>query len=146
MENEVFLYVSVISGVFSIVCIQLLNQNWFKRQELKSQLRLRELGYKYKIDKRKLRLKEKITVPDYDTPLEGGLGGLNKYAKWLPILKSLDQDQIGEILNILGGNMASQEYDDESPISQILDNLPPDLITSFLEGLNKNKSEQPKGY
>jgi len=120
-------FVAVISGIFTIVSIMLLNHNWFKRQELKYNLEMKKIKYRQKLNKLKLR--------QNDTPIEG----IEKYTKFLPLLKSLDSEQIGDLIGILAGN--EKEYDEESPIKDILDNIPASVIQGFLENLNKGQEK-----
>jgi hypothetical protein len=138
MENEVFMYVSVISGIFGLLSIYMLNRNWFKRQELKSNLAMQEMGYKYKIDKKKIKLKEAQTL---QTPLDAITGKGTNLAKFLPLLTELDPDTLMELKDIFLGGGSVKDVP-KGVLSEILDVVPPEVIQEFIGGFVEGKGKQ----
>ena len=127
---------SLIMAVNGIIIVLLLNRNWFARQHLKNDLKLKEMDYKFKIDKRRIKTK---MPKGADTPLDA-LGGLTKY---LPMLQSLDGDQIQDLIAIfLGGD---EEVEPSGILEQVLNKVPPDVIQGFIESfVGKGKPNEEK--
>ena len=126
---------SLIMAVNGIIIVLLLNRNWFARQHLKNDLKLKEMDYKFKIDKRRIKTKMPKSV---DNPLDA-LGGLTKY---LPMLQSLDGDQIQDLMAIfLGGD---EEVEPSGILEQVINKVPPEVIQGFIDGFikkDKNTAE-----
>lgn len=126
MDGE-FIIVALISTMGGLFGLYLVNQNWFKRQEIK---------YRYQMKRAKLSQKMKVPVKEEKSTMET-IGGI------LPLLKGLDGDQIGALADrFLGGG-------EELPIEPegllgLLDNIPPELIQSFLKGLAKKEGVEPE--
>lgn len=134
-----FIVESIIMAINGVVIVMLLNRNWFARQKLKSDLREKEMNYAYKIDKKKLKLRGLKTSAAINTPLDS-LGGFTKY---LPMLKSLDGDQIQDLISIfIGGEEGDDEVKPSGILEQIIGNVPPEMIQSFIEGFVGKKKEQ----
>ena len=118
-----FIAESIISAISAICCIMLLNRNWFARQKLKSELEEKRMKYKFNLDKKRLKSSSSAA-----TPLDS-LGGLTKY---LPLLKTLDGDQIQDLIAvILGGD---EEVQLSGAAEKILEMVPPEVIQGFIEG------------
>ena len=123
--------VSIISGIFSVIAICLLNHNWFKRQHMKYS---HEEGM-YKLRKQYAKPKEPAS-----TPLESAssidLPGI------LNLVKGLDADQIGGLLDLLqGGEMPSAVPEGlEGVLSDLIQNNP-ELVQSFLKGVKGGSKE-----
>lgn len=127
-----FVFLGIISTISTIICIQLLNRNWFLRQKLKYDLECKKLKYKQKLSKMKLK--------QPDTPIEG----LGQYTKWLPLLKGLDSEQIQDLIGIVTGGGDAQ-LEEDNPLSSIISNIPPEVINGFLQGLTDKTGEKKTG-
>ena len=114
MEGELII-VSVISGLFGMFGIWLLNNNWFKRQDAK---------YKYQIRRAKLSHK-------YKTPVKEEKSGMDTFKDILPLISKLDSDQLGA----LADRFIESEPEEMDALGNILDKLPPGVIDNFLKGL-----------
>ena len=120
--------VSIISTIGGLFGIWLINQNWFKRQEVK---------YKYKLRELKERGKQKLPKNAPESPsLLGNAGTL------LNLVRGLDPDQIGTLIDIVGGNETPESGGDF--LTDLVQNNP-ELVQSFINGLTKgNKSDEQK--
>lgn len=126
MEGELIV-VSIISVCGMIVFLQLSQYNYFKKKTF-----LHRLGQQKKIDKLKLSKMErelglKTSRSKTEETEDKGLIGL---------LKGLDKDKIGNILEMLQGE---EEEEDEM---DWIKNISPELINSVVKGMNKNKSDE----
>jgi hypothetical protein len=137
--DEAFIVVSVISGIFGILGLELISHNWFKkerfkfevfnlkkRQDLELKKMARDMGLDYKISSR-------------NTQQAGdGVGSL------LDIAKNLPPESLGAIADIIQGRLGGGEGEG-SVMPEGLEGLAefamknPDIVKSFIGGLNKNK-------
>ena len=128
MEGELII-VSIITTIGMLLGMWILNQNWFKRQEVK---------YRYQLKRAKL--SKKISVPVKEEPTTiGTLGQL------LPLLKNLDGDQISALADrFLGeGDASGIEGDALGGLLQFAEKNP-SLVKSFLDGLGtQQEGKQP---
>ena len=132
MEGELII-VALISTMGGLFGLYLVNQNWFKRQEIK---------YRYQMKRAKLSQKMKV-------PVKEETGILDQASQWLPILKNLDSDQLGGLIDTFtggGGGGATPLDDESSGLMDILDKVPPEVIDSFLKGLSKKEGGGDTGF
>jgi len=94
----------------------IVNQNWFKRQEVK---------YKYQMKKAKLKQKYKLQ----DQELDEKPSTIQSLGQLAPLIKKLDQDQIQGLIDTFTG-----DEPEEDSISSLMP-----LAQSVLQGLNSNK-------
>lgn len=132
MEGELII-VTLISSTFGLIGLMLINRNWFLRQKIK---------YDYQLKRAKM-------TKRLSTPVVQEKSGFDTVKDLLPLFKGLDSDQIGALADrFLGGG---EELPIESGgLNSILDNIPPELIQSFLKGLTKDKeapgNDQAKNF
>ena len=120
--DESFIVVSIISGLFGILGLQLLTHNWFKKERFK----LEAHNLKKEND---IRLKKLARDLGLDTKQGGGppaalggdIGGL------LGLAKNLSKDQIADIIDIVagGGGGGGEEPGDEAQ---------GDVVNSLIDG------------
>jgi len=120
MEGE-FIIVSLITSCFGLLGLWMVNQNWYKRQKMK---------YNYQVKRAKLSQKLKV-------PVKEDKGILDQATQWLPLLRGLDGDQIGELADRFLGGGGEEISQASGGLEGILDNIPPEMINSFLKGLSK---------
>jgi hypothetical protein len=125
MEGE-FIIVALISTLGGLAGLMMINHNWFKRQEAK---------FSYDLKRARLNQKGKTIQKTKESSIGGDL-----ISKALPaILEHLAPDQIEDLADrfLSGGD------GETSGLGTILDNIPPELIQSFLSGLkNKTKTSE----
>jgi hypothetical protein len=138
--DEAFIYVTVISSLFGILGLLILDRNWFRRERFKFEMdtQKKEMSLRFKKMARDLGLDTK--TPAFRGPASSPLdtaGGL------LQIAKNLGPDQLGALAGILGGKQEEVEEEEEG-LPMGLDSLVdfatknPDLVKGFLDGM-KNK-------
>lgn len=125
MEGEMII-VSIVGGIFTVITIQLINHNWFKRQDhrLKNTKDMKELEYKHKKGMKKLGLTVK-------TPLSKGgfdLGNLGK------ILGNLDDETILSLKDALTGEGYDIPTEGGDLASTFLKAIPEDTLKSIAKG------------
>lgn len=131
MNDFAFIFVAVISGIFGLIGLQLMQQNWFKREDLK---------YRYDVKRAKLR-KKNVPVKATSTP--------SSPLDWISIIKKLDPDMVHNFVDVVSGG--SPEYADEEGAEGIEGMIGkalnvaknnPELAQTFIDGLNKGKGGQ----
>ena len=140
--DEAFVVVSVISGIFGLIGLLLLDRNWFRRERFKfEQDTLKKQNtLQFKKMARDLGLDSKASPYRNSAPSSP----LANIPALLEIAKSLNPDQLGTIADILTGAGGSEEAEDglggmEGLIDFATKN--PDLVKGFLDGLTKGKNQ-----
>ena len=105
------------------------NRNWFKKENFKmqKQLVMKQNNLKLKKLERELNL---VGGSKLDKE-EKGLGDL---------IKGLDTDKIKGLLDMVQGE--EDEDGEGGGLGGIIDNLPPDLVKNFVEGLKSGKKNE----
>jgi hypothetical protein len=136
--DDAFIIVSIISGLFGIIGLMILDRNWFRRERFKfdQDTQKKEMTLRFKKMSRDLGLDTKLPPyqPSASNPSDV-ISGL------LPLLKNINPDQLGAIADILGGQEAEGGGEGGGIEQGIIDfaTKNPEMVKNFLEGL-KNKS------
>jgi len=129
MSTEAILIMSVMMIIGTVINIQLLNHNWFKRQELKSKYKVKEIRERAKAKLPKAQARE-------SNPSSGSsISGL------LNLAKNLDGDQLHDLIDTYTGEREPVGTGDI--LSDILENNP-ELVKSFLDGFTKGGKKNEK--
>jgi hypothetical protein len=127
MDGEIII-VSVITTIGGLLGLYMMQYNWTLRQKIK---------YGYQMKRAKLSKKLKEPVKDEPT-LTNSLGQL------APLLKNLDSDQLGELIDRFTGD----DYDREPIEGGIADGLlqyaseHPEIVQNLLGGIKKNEPKE----
>jgi len=119
MNEYMILAISFISGVFGLIGIQLLQHNWFKREDMK---------FKFDLKRAKIRAKN-VPIKKTATPT----GAMD----WLSELKKVNPDTLHELIDAFGGGGEGRDED----MTDILGNIVksnPELVQKFLGNLGKD--------
>ena len=130
MNDIAFITVSILGIIGAIITTQLWQMNWFKREN-------------FKIQKSNVMSQNKIKLRKLERDL-----GLSKDKNVQPVeqkgildlVKGMDRDKIEGILELLQNNEGSGEEGSGS----ILDQIPPEIIQGFLQGITK-KNDKNEG-
>lgn len=138
--DEAFIYVAVISGLFTLAAISLMNVNWFKRERFKFETSNLKKQNDLQLKKMARDLGISKSLPPQPQP-SGNVGGL------LDLAKGLSTDQLGAIADIIRGN---EETEGGGGIEGIDDLIAfatknPEIVKSFLSGA-KGGSGGDTGY
>ena len=153
MENEVYIYVTIISSLFSMIGLVFWNHNKFRYADLKHQHSLEYMQAKDKVDAQRFRRKQSAIavteIPREKSPL-GTLGGVASLA---PLLRNLDGDQIAALADtFLGGGRGGGEEEGGGSMDMLLDfaEKNPEVVKGLLEGITKGvkggAEKQETGY
>jgi len=143
MEGEL-IFVAIIMQVGTILTIffwsNLSLSKYFKKENFKTNLT--NIRAENKIKLKKLERELGLTISKNENPEPPStIGQLSQLSHLLPLLKNLDGDQIGALVDkFLGGE---ELLPAES--GGILDQIPPELIESFLKGLSKENVTGEEG-
>jgi len=137
--DESLIVVSIVSGLFTLAGISLLNHNWFKRESFK---------FDISFDRKKhdLELKKMARDMGLTSPTKSSIASTQDRApsSILDFAKNLHPDQIAAIAEILTG----QPTEDQVAGGIMPDGMEglidfatknPDVVKSFLSGLTKGK-------
>ena len=128
MEGEL-IFVGFIMLIGQIILMYMWNANWFKKENFKMQKSL-------VMKQNNLKLKKL----ERDLNLVGG-SKLDKEEKGLgDLIKGLDTDKIKGLLDMVQGE--EDEDGEGGGLGGIIDNLPPDLVKNFVEGLKSGKKNE----
>lgn len=140
VEGEYFIYVTIISSLFTLVGLVFWNHNKFKYAELKHNHSLNYMDAKDHIDARRFKRKQMaIVVPTApEKSIVGSLGGIASLA---PLLRGLDSDQIGALIDtFVGGGREEGEGEDRGGSMDLLLEFAeknPEIVKGLLEGITK---------
>lgn len=145
MEGEL-IYVSIVSGLFGIFGLLLLNRNWFKKQIFKSDMELLRAKNKLELEKIRRELgitqttkkQEFIQTKIGETDILGSLGAL------APFLRNLDGEQIADLIERFTGSGQGENESMGSLADTIKDFIVdnPDVVKAFTGGLKDGKATQ----
>jgi len=129
MNEFVLLAISIISGIFGLIGLQLMQQNWYKREDLK---------YKFDVKRARLR-KRNLPVKSTSTPTSP--------MDWIEAIKKLDPEMVHSFIDTINpSNAIDGEYEEgeqgliEKGLQVARDN--PELAQNFLKGLKQKTGEQ----
>ena len=129
METEAILIMSVMMIIGTVINIQLLNHNWFKRQELKSRYKVKEIRERAKAKLPKAQARESNPSPG------------NSISGLLNLAKGLDSDQLHDLIDTYTGEREPVGTGDI--LEDIIQNNP-ELVKSFLDGFSKGGKKDEK--
>ena len=118
MNEYAIIIVSIISVLGTIGAIQVMQRNWYRREEIK-----------YKYDVKRARLRQKGKQIAARSPSGAG--------DWIDKLKGLNPDTINSILDFVSGSEEQPENIDE--LAQLLP-----LAKGFLQGYQGKKETEDK--
>lgn len=142
--DESFIIVSIISGLFGLIGLQLLSHNWFKKERFKietynlkkqNDLQLRKMARDLGLDTKKAPQSANLTSVSSEKP--------DLLSAILPLAKTLDRDTV---LNLVDKYLDNYDESEESGggVGGVLENLinNPDVQQAFLGGLKGGTQKQ----
>lgn len=144
--DEAFVVVSVISGIFGIIGLLILDRNWFRRERFKFNLDSDKKEQTLRFKKMARDLGLDVKTPPFRGPASTPMDTISGL---LPLLKNINPDQLGAIADILGGQ-APDEGGEEGPLSGIeglvdFATKNPDMVKGFMDGITKGKGQNESG-
>jgi hypothetical protein len=143
--DEAFIIVSVITSLFGILGLLILDRNWFRRERFKFEqdTQKKEYALRFKKMARDMGLDTKVNTPPYRSPAASPMDNI---APLLGLAKNLNPEQLGAIAEVLGGTGGGGGDEAPEGLPGGLDGLlefatkNPDLVKGFLEGITKGKT------
>lgn len=144
--DEAFIWVSVISGIFGLIGLELISHNWFKKERFKFEVFNLKKQNDLQLKKMARDMGLQSTPPKGTTsPNSDNIGGLLDLAKGLP------PESLGAIADIIQGRLGGGEGED-GLVPEGMDGLldfamkNPDIVKSFLGGMNKGQENSNDGF
>ena len=145
--DEAFIVVSVISGIFGIIGLLMINRFWFVKERFKFDMdfRKKEADLNFKKMRRDLGLDSKPVVPP---AFQNPSSPLENIAPLLSLAKNLTPETIENLQGLLGGlgggdtGGGSDEGPGISGIDGLLEfaNKNPEIVKGFMSGLQNKKT------
>jgi hypothetical protein len=144
--DEAFVLVSVISGIFGLIGLELISHNWFKKERFKFEVFNLKKQNDLQLKKMARDMGLTSTPPHTkSTAVTDNIGGLLDLAKGLP------PESLGAIADIIQGRLGGGEGDG-GLMPEGMDGLldfamkNPDIVKSFLGGMNKGQENTNDGF
>jgi len=134
MEGEL-IFLGFIMLIGQIILLQMWNANWFKKENFKMQRDTVKAENRIKLKK----MERELGL----TKGKSASSEIKDENSILDLLKGIDKDKIGDILGML--QEGESEGGGGGAITDIINNLPPEVIEGFLSGL-KNGKKQETGF
>ena len=131
MEGELII-VSIISSIFGLCGLMILDRNWFRRENFKIQKANIQAQNKIQIE----RMRKELGLhkqPSQPTQELGGVGNL------LDLAKGLGKDQIIDLVEKFLPDNERDEEGEEGELQKILKYVPPEVIQNALKGVLGSK-------
>ena len=135
---EALVYVSVISGIFTLLAILVIHLTWRDKWRHNYELEKYKARKRAEISKHKTNADIRIKNPAPTNPLATAY-------QLLPILKELDVDQIKTLADTFLGKGGYESEGKQDVIKTVMDNIPPDLIMGFIQGLSEKEGGASSG-
>ena len=146
--DDAFIVVSVITSLFGILGLLILDRNWFRRERFKFEQDTQKKEYNLRFKKMARDMGLDTKTPPYRAPAASSL--MDTAAPLLSLAKNLKPGQLEGLLDVLGGGGGEEPPEEGGEIlpggiSGLLDfaEKNPQLVKGFIDGLNKTK--QPPG-
>jgi len=136
--DESFIVVSIISGIFGILGLELISHNWFKKERFKFEVF--NLKKRQDLELKKMARDMGLDIHSSKTSRNSGEGG----AGLGDLIKGLNPDTLAALADVFQGRIGGGEGEG-SIIPEGLEGLAdfaaknPDLVKSFISGLTKNQ-------
>ena len=127
IEGEL-IFLGFIMLIGQIILLQLWQRNWFKKENFKLQRDTVKAENRIKLKK----MEKELGL----TKGKSASSEIKNETNIMDLLKNLDRDKIADILEMLQSGEREQ-----SGLGEIIDSLPPELISGFLEGVKGGKKE-----
>jgi hypothetical protein len=140
MENEVFLYCTVVSMVGGVLMLQMMSHNWFKKERFKFET----FNLKKQNDLQLKKMARDMGLTSTPPPHRSTSAAGDNIGSLLDLAKGLPPESLGAIADIIQGRLGGGEGEGEL-VPEGLEGLVdfavknPDIVKSFMGGLNKGK-------
>lgn len=144
--DEAFIWVSIISGIFGLLGLELLSHNWFKKERFRFETYNLKKQNDLQLKKMARDMGISSTPPPHRSTAAGdNIGGL------LEIAKNLPPDSLGAIADIIQGRLGGGEGEGEllpEGMEGLIDFAVknPDIVKGFMGGLTKDKEGGEGGF
>jgi len=140
MEGEL-IFLGFLMLIGQIILMQMWQNGWFKKENFKIQKSLVMAENKLKMRKleKEMGLKPSTKiVPEEQTSTLGTISTL------LPLLKNLDPDQLGDLVDRFVGGEREEGAATGDPLNMLIDYATrnPEMLEGLLKGLGAGKNEQ----
>lgn len=149
--DEAFVVVSVISGIFGIIGLLILDRNWFRRERFKFNMDSDKKEQTLRFKKMARDLGLDVKTPPFRGTAPGPLGPLSGIGSLIELAKGLSPEVRGELIDrfLLGRSTEESSEEETSPgLFEILKDFAvknPDLVKGLLDGITKGKDSGESG-
>ena len=125
--------VAIISGVFGIISIQLIQYNYFKKKRFDFKISQAKKLDTIKLQqvRKEMGISKNAKITEYSAPEENNI---------IDLIKNVDMDKIRGALSMLQGGDDEEESPPLGGIAGFIEENP-DMVNSILQGLKDNKNQ-----
>ena len=141
MEGEL-IFLGFLMLIGQIILMQMWQNGWFKKENFKIQKSLVMAENKLKM--RKLEREMGLTPSKKIVPEESSTSTLGTISSLLPLLKGLDPDQLGDLVDRFVGGEREEGAPTGDPLNMLVDYATrnPEMLEGLLKGLGAGKNEE----
>jgi hypothetical protein len=145
--DEAFIIVSIISGIFGILGLELISHNWFKKERFKFEV----FNLKKRQDLELKKMARDMGLESTSSSRKAVQYGSDNVGSLLDLAKSLPPDSLGAIADIIQGRLGGGEGDGQvvpEGIDGLLDFAMknPDIVKGFLSGAKEGSKGGHDGF
>jgi hypothetical protein len=145
--DESFIIVSIISGIFGILGLELISHNWFKKERFKFEV----LSLKKRQDLELKKMARDMGLSGTSSSHKTGTAAGDNIGSLLDLAKGLPPESLGAIADIIQGRLGGGEGEGQL-MPEGLDGLidfamkNPGIVKGFTQGLTKGKEGGDDGF
>jgi hypothetical protein len=132
MEGELIV-VTIISSIFGLCGLLILDRNWFRRENFKIAKKNTEAYNKLQIEK----MRRELGLTKTPTAATAAPGGMNDL---LGMAKGLGKDKVLDLIDkFMPDEESDEDQESDDTVSKILKYVPPEVIQNALKGVMGSK-------
>jgi hypothetical protein len=145
--DEAFVLVSIISGIFGLIGLELISHNWFKKERFKFEV----FNLKKRQDLELKKMARDMGLSSTPPPHTKSTAASDNIGSLLEMAKGLSPDALVSIADIIQGRLGGGEGEGEI-VPEGMEGLidfavkNPDIVKSFMGGMSKGKEGGGDGF
>jgi hypothetical protein len=140
LMDEAFVLVSIISGIFGLIGLELISHNWFKKERFKFEV----FNLKKRQDLELKKMARDMGLSSTPPPHTKSTAAGDNISSLLDMAKGLSPEALSSIADIIQGRLGGGEGEGEI-VPEGMEGLidfavkNPDIVKSFMGGMSKGK-------
>ena len=130
---------AIVTSLFGIFGLLLINRNWFKKMRFKTELDLLKKKNNLEIKK----LEKQLNISNTPVSEKSENTQNNLLTQLAPLLKNLDGEQVAGLIDAFTGNAPQEAEGIPASLGELLQNIiaeNPEMVQGFLQGISQGKN------